>query len=362
MMPIVLTVDCRMIRHSGIGTYLQNLLEFISRMSDMQLYCIGDKQILKEFSWAGSVHIIPCNAPIFSLREQFELPFKIPVCDIFWSPQYNIPIFPIRAKKRVVTLHDVYHMAFFHTLSTMEKIYAKLMLNAAVLLSDTTITVSEFSQKEILRYLIAPKEKIQVIHNGAKRFPVTRPENPIKKPYILVVGNVKPHKNLANAIKAFKLISEKFSDIMLCFVGEKEKLRTSDTGLVQEIASVQERIIFTGHVDDAMLASYYHGASLLLFPSYYEGFGLPVLEAMQFSIPIAASNAASIPEVGGEAILYFDPFDTDAMADTMRLILSKEYTPSLSAYTHQLDRFSWKQSALKHRELFKGLLHDKSFA
>lgn len=356
--PLSLAIDCRMIRHSGIGTYLENIINHLSHRTDLFLICLGDQKLLESFSWSSSVRIISCSAPIFSIREQFELPMKIPACDLFWSPQYNIPIFPIRAKKRIVTIHDVYHMAFYHTLSLHEKLYASFMLRAAVWLSDMLITVSEFSRREILRYLTVENHRIHVIYNGAKMFPEANTAtdffNP--SPYILFVGNVKPHKNLKNAMAAFSQIKNEFPDLFFVIVGEHKKLRTADTEISSAIAASESHIRFTGHIDDATLGRYYKNAALLLFPSYYEGFGLPILEAMYFGIPIAASKASSIPEIGTDAVVYFDPSNMEEMAEAIRQILQGRHSEKLGKYPMMLNSFTWEKSAEAHAKLFKRVL------
>lgn len=362
MKPLILTVDCRMIEHSGIGTYLQNLLEHLSRSPDLSLICLGNRKVIESFSWSSSVRIISCAAPVFSIREQFELPLKIPPCDLFWSPQYNIPIFPIRAKKRVVTIHDVYHMAYFHTLTIAEKLYVTVMLNAAAWLSDAVITVSEFSKSEILRHLRLDERKIHVIYNGVKTFPAPASLPQTDIPYILFVGNVKPHKNLKNAIAAFAKIRSEYPELFFLIVGEKENLRSSDTGLSDVLTALEPHIRFTGKVDDPTLSGYYKNAAMLVFPSYYEGFGLPILEAMQFGIPIAASNAASIPEIGGEAVVYFDPFTVNDIANAIRQILHGDHADKPAMYPSRLRSFNWNASAQIHLKLFEAIIHENPSA
>ena len=351
-----MVIDCRMINHSGIGTYVRSLVGTLCYEKRLRIVCLGQKSLFENLSWRDSIEVVEVNSPIFSVSEQLELPVKIPACDIFWSPQYNIPLLPIRAKKRVVTIHDVYHLAFFKTLGVAEKLYAKVMLNAAVRLSDAVITVSEFSKHEIGRFLHPESGKVEVIYNGCKPFSAQAENEGPAGRYVLFVGNVKPHKNLKRALEAFEDLVREMPELKFCIVGERDRLRTADDSLSNWVTKLGNTVIFTGAVDDATLAAYYRNAAMLLFPSYYEGFGLPLLEAMQFGIPIVASNAASIPEVGGDAVVYFDPFDAEEIAAAMRKIFDGSYRVPLEAYEKQLNRFTWEKSAGEHMELFERLL------
>lgn len=322
-----IVLDDRMRNHSGIGTYIRNLSHYIDTESANM------------------------TAPIFSIKEQLEFPFKIPVCDLFWSPQYNVPILPVRAKQRVVTIHDVYQLAFFDELPVTHKIYVKYMIEKACKVSDKIVTVSEFSKQEILKYTAINPDKITVIYNGADEgFNSGYNFNKIDEPYILFVGNVKKNKNLKNALLAFEAIADKM-DAKFYIVGKKEGFVSGDAEVFEIIKRLDDKIFLTGEVSLEELKNYYANAKLFIFPSYYEGFGLPILEAMSFGLPIIASNAASIPEVGGAAVTYFDPFDIESIAVAMLENIDcgkKEYTETLS-------RFSWRKCADEHMKLFESL-------
>ena len=154
---------------SGIGTYISNILpKIISLCPDITFNLLGDKLSLQKLAWASSpnVYLIDCISPIYSINEQIELFRKVPASDILWAPHYNIPVLPVRVKKRIVTVHDVYHLAFIDRLPLMQKSYARIMLKAAVEKSDRVITVSNFSKEEIIKFTRADRNKIKVLYNG----------------------------------------------------------------------------------------------------------------------------------------------------------------------------------------------------
>ncbi|MGM0440531.1 MAG: glycosyltransferase family 4 protein [Chlamydiota bacterium] len=365
---ISIAVDARMINSSGIGTYLKALLP--SLCSCCEVILLGDYQQLKAYK----AKIVDFRAPIYSIKEQLWFPIKIPSCNIFWSPHYNIPLFPIKANKRLVTLHDVFHLVFLNQLSLPQKLYAKLVINKAVQISDAVVTVSEFSKKEIQKHcrLIKPA-KVHVIHNGVDcnhfqnylddeiqknlRYKYKLPQK-----YMLCVGNLKPHKNLGNLLIAFEnLLRSKDIDNHLVIVGDREKLRSADNEIIQYVISsdiLKNRVSFTGYVDDIDLPGIYTMAELFAFPSKYEGFGLPPLEAMAAGCPVIASSAASIPEVCGDAAEYFDPDDPDKIATVIKKVtLSQDLQNALikKGYARHKE-FDWQSTQKAHYHLLKSML------
>lgn len=353
---ISLSIDTRMINASGIGRYIQNLIPHFINDGSLKITCLGDFEVLSKYNWFPEVNFVNLHSKIFSISEQIELPKMIPACDIFWSPQYNIPIFPIRAKKRVITIPDVFQLAFFHELSILKKIYVKLVINLGVFISDKIVTISFFSLEEILKYTLANKEKIEVIYCAVEEnFIGNIISSSTKEKYILFVGNIKPHKNIKNALTAFKIVSKKFNDYKFYLVGKKEGFITGYGNVASLIDDIEDKVTFTGYVSDDQLKEYYNNASLLFFPSFYEGFGLPILEAMKFNIPIVSSNAGSLPEIGGDAILYCDPSDIEDMADKLEYVMDNRYVFSKMKYVEQLKKFSWESAAKKYIELFKNL-------
>src|SRR3990167_9866564 len=153
-----------MINHSGIGTNIKNMIP--SLVEHYKLTLLGNAEILNSFPWSNETSIIDMKSPIYSLKEQLELLTKIPKCDLFVSPHYNIPILKIKASKKAVIINDVNHLVFADQLSLPKVIYAKYMINTAIRKSDKVITISEFSKNEIIKYADVQGKEIKIIYCG----------------------------------------------------------------------------------------------------------------------------------------------------------------------------------------------------
>ena len=229
---IDLCIDARMARSSGIGTCIRQLVPFFNQPPYRVILLVGS---LGQ-PWCKDIEQICFDAKIYSIREQLLFPLKIPRCDLFWSPHYNVPLLPIRAKKRIVTIHDVCHLALANTFSFAEKTYAKFVMNRAMCLSDAIVTDSIFSRDEMLKYLGNPNTKIQIVPVGVSQSQFQRVIDPstlatLRKKYrlpekfVLFVGNLKPHKNLSGLLSAFSQISN--PQLALVIVGKSKELKHS---------------------------------------------------------------------------------------------------------------------------------------
>ncbi len=360
-----LVIDARTINNSGIGVYLKRVLPFILDFGRFHVSLLCRREDRKNMQW-NDVEDVSCEAPIYSIQEQFEVAWKVPSCDIFWSPHYNVPLLPIRARKRIVTIHDVYHLAYWKNLRPVERLYAGVVFPMATRLSHRIITVSEFSKNEIVHYTHSNSGKIEVIHNGvnADWFRAASRNTALLAryglgDYLLFVGNVKPHKNIAGLIEAFGMLRTRYPQLKLLVVGQKDKFITGINGLEEHLRAVglADAVVFTGFVTDDELRSLYKGARMLVFPSFYEGFGLPPLEAMAAGIPVVASRAASIPEVCGDAALYVDPGSPRDMAVGMGKILEDETLGKrlVAAGNIRVGLFSWQAAAQRHIQVLSAL-------
>lgn len=355
-----------MYRASGIGTYLQNLLPALGESFELTL--LGDPVELAE---AGG-RTIPTGIPIYSVAELLRLPALVPRCDVFWSPHYNVPWLPVRSKTRLVTIHDVFHLAHFSALSLPQRGYATLAFRAATHLSGHIITVSEFSKTEIHRYLDVPSEQVTVMPNGvnhtlfndqtdANRQRTVREKHDLPSRWLLYVGNVKPHKNLITLVKAFALLPEALSDRHLVIVGQREGFITGDTELAQVLQdnpSLSQRVHFTGFVEQDDLPVLYRLAELFVFPSKYEGFGLPPLEAMACGCPVVISDRASLPEICGSAADYANPDRPDDLAAKITVAVqrpSAERRRRIQLGFNQAQKYTWQRSVAQHEQLIRRL-------
>ena len=357
-----LLLDARMINSSGIGTYLKNVIPGLRK--EVGLALLGNPDELS--AYADKEEIINFCAPIYSIREQ-GIALKSRGADVFWTPHYNVPLLSPGSKKRLVTIHDVFHLAYFNQLTTAQKFYSRLMISAAVSLSDQIITVSQFSKEEIVRHTGCKPDKIKVIYNGVRTEPVLKDPAGIRaryrlpEKYLLFVGNVKPHKNLKKLLEAYLLLAPSVrEEFKVVIVGKKEGFITGDSGLISMVSSTPElsgNIHFTGFVADEDMDSIYALASLFVFPSLYEGFGLPPLEAMLNKCPVLSSRAACMPEVCGDAVVYFDPLNAAELSEKIAHTLADgQLRKNLAEKgSMHIRKFRWESSVDEHLRLLRSL-------
>ena len=343
-----LCVDARMILSSGIGTYLTQLLPKMAPHFLMTLLVQKKEQAIALA--LDSARIIERDVPIYTGREQWYLPFVVPSCDLFWSPHYNVPVGPIRAKKRVVTVHDVCHLACPDEFSLRKRALAFLLMQQAIVRSDLILTVSKFSEQEILRFFPKAQERLHVISNGVSY--KKEGDNAefrsfnLNNPFLLYVGNVKTHKNIERLVQAFLQLPSCYDLVLAGSVSLPESQ-------MREIRK-EPRIKMLGEVQDSTLHCLYKNAKVLVHPSLYEGFGLTPLEAMALGCPVIVSTSGSLPEVCGQAVHYSNPYSIESLYLGMKEVLEND------CYRQNLIRkgmvrssfFSWEKTFNEVTRLF----------
>ena len=320
-----ITIDLRMLNSSGIGTYLRNLVpRVIADNPSIMFTILGDAKNLESYDWAQkkNVSIRNFQATIFSIAEQFILPFLIPKgTTLFWCPHFNVPLF--YRGKLLVTIYDTFHLAMPELVGGLHKrLYARVMFAAVRLKADAILTISNFTKIELNCLAGCKNEIIFPIHLGVANswFSQHKSDSPHDKPYLLYVGNVKPNKNLSKLMDAFSILTHEISHDLIV-VGKKEGFITGDNMVLSKAADMADRIFFTGYVNDELLRQYVVHADIFVFPSLYEGFGLPPLEAMATGCPVIVASSASLPEVCGDAAIYCDPRDSNDIAEKIKLVL-----------------------------------------
>lgn len=354
-----IVVDARMINSSGIGTYLKNILPYIKEYFNLIL--LGDVLELNKFKWTANCKKITFNSNIYSIDEQLKYLSIVPKTKLLWCPHFNVPIFPVKAKSIVTTIHDVNHLNLKHNYSFFEHMYAKKLYNNAVKKSKKIITVSDFSKSELLKHTSIKTEKIERIYCGIDEGFCSSETNlsiSIPKKFILFVGNVKPHKNIITLLKAYNKLPKK--EFKLVILGRKDGFITKENTIFNYIKTnnISEKVFFTGFLTDKEVVEVYKRASLFVFPSLYEGFGLPLLEAMSCSVPVISSSKASLKEVGGNACMYFDGRDYNDLSLKIDTILkdknlSQEY---INKGLQRVKCFSWQKAAENHIKIFEQYL------
>lgn len=335
-----LCVDARMLFSSGIGTYIRNLLP---KLEEFEITALILEKDAKPLSLLCDAKPIFLKAPIYSALEQVKLPFLIPPCDLFWSPHYNTPLFPILSKKRVVTIHDLCHLERPECFSSFKRKCAYFLLSKASKQSDLILTVSDFSKRQISHYFPDTEKKIQLVPCAVTSFKKAPSFAHLqrKKPFILYVGNIKPHKNIQRLIEAFLKIPDSSLELVLA-------------GSLFSKIKIPPRVILLENLSDEEISFLYRQAKLLIQPSLYEGFGLTPLEAMSYGCPVVSSFLGSLPEVCGEAAKYVDPLNIDSIYQGMQEVLTNPSLKSLlieKGY-ERARFFSWEASAKKLSTLF----------
>jgi len=311
-----------------------------------------------------------------SFRDLWALSSKVfrHKLDIFFFPAVY-SYFPILNRTRViVTIHDIiadlYPKLVFPNLKS--KILWKLKQNIAIRNSNTVLTVSEFSKQRIMEHFSISESLIRVIPEAPSNAFSVLPKNDKMinilnrynlnnfERFLLYVGGISPHKNLKSLIQVYReLLNHKmFSDTKLIIVGDyKGDPFYSDYNSLKsliQILNLNQYVIFTGYVEDIELAYLYNAASLLVIPSYEEGFGLPAVEAMACGTPVVSSNRGSLPEILGDAGRFFDPYDTNTMYRILQdVILNDNMRNEMKIRgLNQAKKFTWERAATKLVSIF----------
>jgi len=273
--------------------------------------------------------------------------------------KYDVVISPtthgsFRLRNQVITIHDLISLKY-NNISRHQRFYFRYLLPKLIARATMIVTVSETSKRDIIDLLGCDEDKVKVIHNGYDDsiYNTAKPTgNKIRdrfrvSDYILAIGPTYPHKNFERLIDAyFSLGDELTSRHPLLIAGGKpgylQKLRRHIDGNV-----LADRIVFAGYIPVELMPALYHEASCLVFPSLYEGFGIPLLEAMGCGCPVLTSNTSSMPEVCGDAALFFNPLQTSEIAGSLTSILTN---PTLRNSLRekglaQSQKFSWKKTA-----------------
>ena len=265
---------------------------------------------------------------------------------------------PLFYKNQIITIHD---LAFLRNPSWFSKTFYcfyRFLLPAIAENSLKIITVSEFSKKEIMRLLNIPGEKIKVVRNAvSESFPdsAEHASRYCDEEYLLAVSSMDPRKNIKNLLASFNRLNLK--DMKLIVAGPENKIFAS--GKSGKPTTAEHNVAFTGYTSDKELAVLYRNAKMFVYPSLYEGFGLPPLEAMACGCPVVVSNVASLPEVCGDAAYYVDPYDVESIADGMYRVLTDDDLRQnlIKKGFERVKLFSWEKSAKEHIRVFDEVLN-----
>lgn len=272
--------------------------------------------------------------------------------ELYLSPGYNAPI--RQTCPVVFTIHDLNHLFVRENSSLLKRLYYDRILRPAVHRAAALFTVSEFSRQQILEWSGVSEHRVVTIQQGiADEFRASGERYVTARPYILFVGNHRPHKNLTRVFRSFAMTRlERDFDFLATGVPD-ERLRA----ILSEL-NISGRVRFLGKIPDNTLAAVYRGATALVLVSLYEGFGLPILESMACGTPVLTSNVASMPEVSGGAALLADPCSIDDIAEKMEMITLNETirTKLIARGLGHVTTYQWNAAAEKVEGVISHLL------
>jgi len=351
----------------GTEVYLRNTLSAMAALETEDTLVLftnreNDNLLRQDLAEYPKVefHQLPCRATIRPVRiviEQFLLPFVASKqsVDVLWSPGYTAPA--ICRIPQAVTIHDLQYKSHPEDMKFSERLMLDVLVRTACRSCDAVITISTFSKQEILRYGFAKDEKIHAIPEGvAEHFSADLPgsENEktkklagvgVQKPYLLCVAHTYPHKNVDKLVDAFSVFSKTFPH-QLVLVG---KARRGEDKVTESLKKNEDssKVIRLSSLSEAELKLLYQGADVFILPSSYEGFGLPVLEAMMAGAPVITSRMASLPELGGECVEYVDTPSPENLCKAMNKVMTlppKQRREWLTKARERARSFTWKRT------------------
>lgn len=350
-----IAVDARMIKMSGIGTYIQNLMK-----NGCYNIALGKKEEINSIN--KNIQVIDFNSPIYGIKEQLNFPYKElkkQKPDVLHVPHYNVPIF--YKGKMIVTIHDLTHLILPEFLpNKFAYFYAKIMIWIALKKATKIITVSENTKKDILKMFKVNPNKIEVIYNGVGKEFVHKQKQEVEylyekfniqknKKIIMYVGNLKPHKNLERLLEAYSKI-ENIDSTQLLLVG-KAFANYNVLEEKEKQLGIEKNVIHTGIVSQGELVDLYNLSDLFVFPSLYEGFGIPILEALACGTPVICSDNSSMPEVGGELVQYFNAYDEKQIKECIENNINKKEEIDEEKIKESLGKFNWEKISIKTKEI-----------
>lgn len=360
-------IDARWVHLGGLGTYTYNLITRLARHSDeFTLKAIINPRSVQRLE-PFLKQLALSNASMYTLREQFEIPLLCRGFDLLHVPHYNAPL--LYRGPLVVSILDLIHILDpVYRRKPGSWLYARPMLTLVARKAKHIITLSEYSKRTLVESLGISESKISVIYCGVdpQFSPMCREAASevvsralgIRCPFILYLGNLKPHKNVSILIGAMAELRKRRSvPHTLLIVGDDAhwgRARREECSR----AGIADATQFVKGVSHELLPKIYAAADLLVMPSTLEGFGLPVLEAMACGTPVVSSNAASLPEVGGDAVLYFDPSSISELAAKIERLLD---SPGLQQSLREKGRerakyFDWNNSVCRHMQIYRQVL------
>ncbi len=368
-----IVIDARMIQESGIGRYLRNLISGLENGAKNEYIILLLKKDFGKFNFKNNFRKVIADFRWYGISEQIRLPKILHSLkpDLVHFPHFNTPLF--YDGKFVVTIHDLIHQNFQMKRATLlnpisykiKQLGYKIVFKNAVSKSAKILTPSNYVKDLLIKQWGVRREKITVTYEAVddKIFTIVNKMNQqkvdnvmekfnIKQPYIFYVGNAFPHKNVEGLIKTFLILKKNYQNLQLVLSG-------GDHYFWQRIKKEfnLKDIIYTGFITDEELVALYKASKAFVMPSFEEGFGIPILEAMASGAVVVSSNVGALPEVGGDAVLYFDPHNTLDMTDKIQQVLESDKLRQelIKKGKIRVKQFSWEKLAKQTLEIYENV-------
>ena len=358
-----IAINCRHLlsdKLEGFGNYTLEISKRICQNHpEHQFYLFFDRPYSKDFIFSENVHgiVLPpiTKHPVLSVlwaSISLKRAFKKYKIDLFWSPD---GICNFRTKiPQVISIHDLNFEHIPKDLPWFVRNYYRTFYPRYAKKADHIISVSEYSKNDILKTYEISSDKVTAIYNGAcEHFTlvdldeknVIRTKYASGRPFFVFVGSIHPRKNVDRLLQAFALYHKKYSEYHLVIVGSN-MWRNQSLHIPNEIES---HVTFTGHIHSNDLSKIMGSAFALVYPPYFEGFGIPLVEAMKSGIPIVSSNKTCLPEIAGDTAIYFDPFNVEEISSQMSRINEDSNLRKELVYNgkERVKQFSWDNTAEK---------------
>ena len=362
-------IDVRILSYypiTGIGRYTLEMCRALSDIKGVSLYLYSPSPINNNIVSGLESATIRTHSWNNVLLRQFWSETYLPLwakkddLDVFWGPSHRIPRFLSSRIARIVTIHDLVWKCAKETMHPTTYFLERLQMPTAVREADLIVVDSYSTKDAVIKEFVVKRQNISVIPLATGNIQNTLSFDSLKKygidkPYFLFVGTLEPRKNLANLLSAYAGLSiSNKSKAMFIIAGGKGWGRVNLKEIITQL-DLTENVKILGYVDDATLATLYSNAQFLVLPSLYEGFGLPLIEAMSYGTPVLTANNSSMPEVSGNAGLLIDALDVESIANGLQEMITNNELRERLAKNAKLNESpsSWDESAKKLITVFE---------
>lgn len=342
------------LQKTGVEYYSWRLINEIKKITpdDIRVVLYSQNKLHDKLAdlpknWSSKILLWPPKYFWTQLCLWLEIVMNPP--DVFFVPAHTIPFLPIPKKvKIIVTVHDVGFKRYPKLYKKIQYLYHHLIMLKIKKRADKIITISKFSKQEIINLYGIDKSKIEIVYLATDQSDLTILPKPEYDKYLLYIGRIERKKNVLNMVKAFDLIKDKYPKMKFLLAGSYgNQINEIEKYIKQK--DMEDRVKLLGYIEKNHLKSLLKNSTVFIFPTLYEGFGMPILDAMNFGVPVVTSVGNPHQEIGGDAAIYVDPYLPDRISvGILKLLNSDELRKKMSEKGKiQATKFKWKETAEK---------------